>query len=102
MLKKNDTNVHVGNVFTSDYFYHPREDEVFAQMSKHNIIGLEMETATLYGMSHQHEVESLAMMTITDEIHMKDYDPVSKTFADPKNKYAFNGMSYQVREGKLD
>ena len=23
MLEKNNINVHVGNVFTSDYFYHP-------------------------------------------------------------------------------
>ena len=52
LLKKSNTNVHVGSVFTTDYFYHPREDEVFTQLSKHNILGLEMETAALYGMSH--------------------------------------------------
>lgn len=102
MLKKTNTNVHVGNVFSTDYFYHPRADEVWSQMSKHNFLGIEMESAVMYGMSHQHEVQSLTVLAITDEIHMNNYDPVSKTFADPANKYSFNGMSKEDRANKVD
>ena len=61
-----------------------------------------METAALYGMSHQHGVKALSMMTITDEIILQGYDPVLQKFANPKNKYAFNGMSSEIRETKLD
>ena len=75
-LKKSNTVVHVGNVFTSDYFYHPMEDIQFPMLCKHNILGVEMEAAALYGMAHEHGVEALCMMTITDEIHLKNYDPV--------------------------
>ena len=42
------------------------------------------------------------MMTITDEIILQNYDPVLKEFADPRKKYAFNGMSSEIRETKLD
>jgi len=73
-LKQTNSKVHIGNVFTSDYFYHPQDDVQMPMLTKHNILGVEMEAAGLYGMAHEHGVQALAMMTITDEIHLKDYN----------------------------
>ena len=61
VLKKAGCTVHVGSVFTTDYFYHPQEDQVFHSLGKHNILGLEMETAALYGMAPQHGAKVLSM-----------------------------------------
>ena len=73
-MQKAGCNIHVGSVFTSDYFYHPREDEVFWNLGKHNILGVEMETAALYGMGPQHGAQVLSMVTVSDEIHLKNFD----------------------------
>ena len=78
---------------TSDYFYHPMEAIQFPLLCKHNIIGVEMEAAALYGISHEHGVKALCMCTITDEIHLKGYDEKHEKFADPTNKFDFKGMS---------
>ena len=50
MLEEN--NVHVGNVFTTDYFYHPQDGKLFPTLQKQNILAIDMETAGLYGISH--------------------------------------------------
>lgn len=39
----------VGNIFSTDLFYHPDNDLFFKLMEKLNIYGIEMEAAGLYG-----------------------------------------------------
>ena len=91
-LRKSNTKVHTGNIFTSDYLYHPQDDTFFPMLTKHNILGVEMEAAALYGMGHEHGAQTLAILTITDEIHLKNYNPKSKLFKDPEDKLDFRGM----------
>ena len=59
--------VRVGNVFSSDLFYSP-EQEVFEVMEKYNILGVEMETAGIYGLAAEFGVKALAICTVSDQI----------------------------------
>lgn len=59
--------VHVGNVFSSDLFYSP-EQEAFEMMEKYNILGVEMETAGIYGLAAEFGVRALAICVVSDQI----------------------------------
>ena len=59
--------VRVGNVFSSDLFYSPEQD-VFEVMEKYNILGVEMETAGIYGLAAEFGVKALAICTVSDQI----------------------------------
>lgn len=90
MLKKNGTDVHVGNIFSVETFYHPREDEVWTQMSKHGILGIEMEAAGLYGIARQFGAQALAINIVRNTIELQDYDAETGQFKDPRNKLKFH------------
>ncbi|WOG28214.1 purine-nucleoside phosphorylase [Endozoicomonas sp. 8E] len=59
--------VKVGNIFTSDLFYSP-ETHMFDIMEKHGILGVEMETAGLYGVCAEYGAKGLAICTVSDHI----------------------------------
>ncbi|WP_422136001.1 purine-nucleoside phosphorylase [Endozoicomonas sp. ALD040] len=59
--------VKVGNIFTSDLFYSP-ETHIFDIMEKHGILGVEMETAGLYGVCAEYGAKGLAICTVSDHI----------------------------------
>lgn len=58
---------HVGNIFSSDLFYTP-ETEIFGLMEKYNVLGVEMETAGIYGLAAEFGVQALAICTVSDHI----------------------------------
>ncbi len=58
---------HVGNVFSSDLFYTP-EQGIFEVMEQYGMLGVEMETAGLYGLAAQLGVKALAVCTVSDHI----------------------------------
>jgi purine-nucleoside phosphorylase len=58
---------HVGNIFSADLFYTP-QPELFELMAKYHILGVEMETAGLYTLAAEHDVEALAVCTVSDDI----------------------------------
>lgn len=58
---------HVGNIFSADLFYTPRP-ELFELMAKYNVLGVEMESAGLYTLAAEHDVEALAVCTVSDDI----------------------------------
>jgi purine-nucleoside phosphorylase len=57
----------VGNVFTSDLFYHPSPErfEVFAQMG---VLAVEMEAAGLYGVAAEQGARALTVLTVSDHV----------------------------------
>lgn len=57
--------VKVGNVFTGDLYYDPDEDLIPA-LERFGVLGVDMEVAGLYGLAHQHGIESLAILTVSD------------------------------------
>lgn len=59
--------VRVGNVFSSDFFYHP-QPQVFDTLEKLGILGVEMEAAGLYGLAAEYGVRALTLLTVSDHI----------------------------------
>lgn len=57
----------VGNIFTSDYFYNPKED-LLDTLDKYGILAVEMEAAGLYGVAAEHGANALAICTVSDHI----------------------------------
>ncbi len=58
---------HVGNLFSADLFYTP-EPEMFDVMERYKVYGVEMEAAGMYALAAEHDVEALAICTVSDDI----------------------------------
>jgi purine-nucleoside phosphorylase len=59
--------VRVGNVFTSDYFYHP-DAGLQGLLRRFGILALDMETAGLYGLASELGAEALSVLTVSDHL----------------------------------
>lgn len=59
--------IRTGNVFSTDWFYHP--DETFIEkIQKMGILALDMESAALYALAHQHARRALTILSVSDVI----------------------------------
>lgn len=59
--------VRVGNVFSSDFFYHP--DATLKQLlARFGVLGIDMETAGLYGAATELGAEALSVLTVSDHL----------------------------------
>ena len=58
---------HIGNIFSSDLFYTP-ETEVFDLLEQYNVLGVEMETAGIYGLAAEFGARALTVCTVSDQI----------------------------------
>lgn len=65
--EKAGKNVHVGNIFSADLFYHP-DPSSFDTLEKMGILAVEMEAAGLYGVAAEYNKKALAIVTISDHI----------------------------------
>ena len=64
---KKNLKIRTGNVFSSDWFYHP--DETFIdKMQKMGILALDMESAALYALAQQHGRRALTILSVSDVI----------------------------------
>jgi purine-nucleoside phosphorylase len=63
--KKTGATTHVGGIYSSDTFYDERSD-LFEQMIRHGILGVEMEAAELYTLAARHKRRALAVLTVSD------------------------------------
>lgn len=61
------TKTHVGGIYSSDVFYDERPD-LNEQMTRHGILGVEMEAAELYNLASRHSVRALAILTVSDHL----------------------------------
>jgi purine-nucleoside phosphorylase len=59
--------VRVGNVFTSDFFYHP-DAGLHERLRRFGILALDMETAGLYGVAAELGAEALAVLSVSDRV----------------------------------
>lgn len=59
--------LHVGGIYSSDSFYHERPD-LNAELMRHGILGVEMETAELYILAARHGLRALAVLTVSDHL----------------------------------
>ncbi len=62
--------IRVGNVFTSDFFYHP-DAGLTKLLRRFGILALDMETAGLYGLASELGAEALSVLTVSDHL-MRD------------------------------
>jgi purine-nucleoside phosphorylase len=60
---------HVGNLLSSDIFYHVEPGlEGYGRLPAHGILGVEMESAALYTLAARFGVAALTICTMTDDI----------------------------------
>lgn len=59
--------VRVGGLFTSDFFYHPNET-LISLLRKYRVVGVEMETAGLYGVAAEFGAKAVAVCTVSDHM----------------------------------
>ena len=64
-----DVSVHVGPVYSSDFFYLDRP-EITAGLDRLGTLGVEMESAALFGCALAEDAEALTVLTVSD--HLKD------------------------------
>ncbi|MEM9969679.1 MAG: purine-nucleoside phosphorylase [Pseudomonadota bacterium] len=62
-----DIGVHVGGIYSSDVFYDERPD-LNEQMTRHGILGVEMEAAELYTLAARYGRRALAVLTVSDHL----------------------------------
>lgn len=61
------TRAHVGGIYSADVFYDERAD-LNEQMTRHGILGVEMEAAELYNLAARHGRRALAVLTVSDHL----------------------------------
>ena len=75
---------HVGGIYSSDVFYDERPD-LNEQMTRHGILGVEMEAAELYTLAARHGRRALAVLTVSDHLQTGEALPSEdreRTFGD--------------------
>ena len=75
---------HVGGIYSSDVFYDERPD-LNEQMTRHGILGVEMEAAELYNLAARYGVRALAVLTVSDHLQTGEAlpsDQREKSFGD--------------------
>ena len=65
--EKRNSNVHIGNIFSSDVFY-SEHSEIDEEMRRHNVLAVEMEAAELYTLAARYGRKALAVLTISDHL----------------------------------
>jgi len=60
-------NIRTGNVFASDWFYHP-DDAFIEKLQKMDMLALDMESAALYALAQQHGTRALTILSVSDVI----------------------------------
>lgn len=65
--EKRETAYHVGSIYSSDVFYDERPD-LNKEMTRHGILGVEMEAAELYNLAARYGVRALAVLTVSDHL----------------------------------
>jgi purine-nucleoside phosphorylase len=63
--------VRVGNVLTSDQFYHP-QPEIFELCKHMGILAAEMESAGLFAIAAEHGVRAASILTVSDVLGSKE------------------------------
>ena len=62
-----DSAVHLGLIFSTDSYYHPRMD-LMRRMADYGVLAVEMETSALYTLAAKYGRKALAVCTVSDNI----------------------------------
>ena len=86
---------HVGNVLSSDTFYHDDPEE-FRIWPRFGVLAVEMEAAGLYTLAAKHGARALTVLTVSDHLITRE-----ETSAEERQT-SFNGMIEVALEAALD
>ena len=64
---KRGLKIKTGNVFASDWLYHPDKDFI-EKVQKMGVLALDMQSAALYALAHQHGKRALTILSVSDVI----------------------------------
>ena len=67
VLQSKDLKSHAGGIYSSDTFYDERPD-LNAEMERHGVLAVEMETAELYILASRYKCRALSILTISDHL----------------------------------
>lgn len=87
--------IRTGNVFSSDWFYHP-DEEFIHKVQKMGILALDMESAALYALAHQHGRRALTILSVSDVI------PTGERASPEVRQNAFGAVIQVVLEAVLE
>ncbi|WP_071130193.1 purine-nucleoside phosphorylase [Enterococcus timonensis] len=65
--KEKGFTTHVGNILSEDTFYKDDLKETF-RLAEYGVLGVEMEAAALYYLGAKYDVQTLAIMTVSDHM----------------------------------
>lgn len=63
--------LHVGQVFSTDLFYHPQAGLVDL-LARFGVLGIEMEAAGLYAVAAEHGAQALAVLAVSDHLRREE------------------------------
>jgi purine-nucleoside phosphorylase len=72
MGKKANLNMHVGNILSSDQFYHHDENN-WKTWADYNVLAVEMETSALYTLAAHFGIKALTILTVSDHLVTKEF-----------------------------
>jgi purine-nucleoside phosphorylase len=87
--------IRTGNVFSTDWFYHPDEDFI-RKVQKMGILALDMESSALYALAHQHGRRALTILSVSDVI------PTGERASHEARQNAFGAVIQVVLEAVLE
>ena len=67
ILKRKEIKSHTGGIYSSDTFYDERPD-LNAEMERHGVLAVEMETAELYILAARYKCRALSILTVSDHL----------------------------------
>lgn len=67
----------VANIFSTDCFY-GGDPDIVARLLKHHILGVEMESAGLYGLGMREGVQVLSVLTVSDHLQRDEHMPADQ------------------------
>ncbi len=87
--------IRTGNVFASDWFYHP-DDAFIEKVQKMGVLALDMESAALYALAQQHNRRALTILSVSDVI------PTGERASHETRQNAFGKVIEVVLEAVLE
>ena len=91
---RHGTPVRAGEVFSSDYFYHP-DPQFIETITAMGILAIDMESAALYSLARHHQKKALTLLSVTDVI------PTGEQSSTQDRQQAFGAVIDVVLEALL-
>jgi len=72
-----DIAARIANVFSTDCFY-DGDPDLLARLLRHRIVGVEMESAGLYGLALREGIQALSVLAVSDHLQRDEHMPAAQ------------------------